>query len=244
MADFNTHVFTAAAVASFGATICTKLFTLPVSTALLLTVGGTVGGVLPDIDLKHSLPSKILFSGFGIIVAFAWIFARLNDFVVLELWFFSITLFLLIRYPVWGLFHQFTVHRGSLHSVAAALMFGLLTAVFGEHVLQVSADISWLLAAFVAAGVVIHLTLDEIYSVDFVGARIKRSFGSALKLLDFERISASCLILFVSLIAWFWTPPVDELVTQWRENRHVNEFLWLELMVPDYLLNVVRNVEK
>lgn len=233
MADFNTHVFTAAAVASFGATVCTKLFNLPVSAALLLTAGGTIGGVLPDIDLKYSVPSKILFSVFGTIAAIAWMFARLGDFAVLELWVFGVLVFLLVRFPIWGLFHQFTQHRGSLHSIAAALMFGLLSAIVGEHVLKVSADTSWLLAAFVVTGVLIHLILDEIYSVDFMGARIKRSFGSALKLIDTERMAASCLVLFVCFVAWFWTPPVEELVVRLNENQTP----WKELLLPDYLLN-------
>jgi len=232
MADFNTHVFTAAAAASFGATMCTKLLNLPVSVALLLTAGGAVGGILPDIDLKYSVPSKIMFSVLGCIAAIAWMFVRLDDFTVLELWFFGVTIFLIFRYLLWELFDQFTVHRGSLHSIAAAIMFGMLSAVFGTHVLLVSADISWLLAAFVVIGVLIHLTLDELFSVDFVGARVKRSFGSALKLLDFERLPASCFVLFISLVAWYWTPPVDEFVNRWKEN-HIT---WTELLVPDYLL--------
>ncbi len=231
MADFNTHVFTAAAVASLGATVCTKLLDLPVTAALLLTAGGTVGGILPDIDLKYSVPSKIMFSVFGCIAAITWMFARLADFSVSELWVFAIVIFLLVRFPLWALFHQFTVHRGSLHSLAAALMFGLLSAVTGEHVLNVSSEISWLLAGFVVTGVIIHLLLDEIYSVDFVGARIKRSFGSALKLIDTERLVASCLILFVCLVAWFWTPPADGIVQIWKQSR----ISWQDLMLPDYV---------
>ncbi len=232
MADFNTHIFAAAAAASFGATVCTKLLDLPVSTALLLTVGGCIGGVLPDIDLKYSMPSKILFSVFGAIASIAWMFARLSDFTVSELWVFAIVIFLMVRFPLWALFHQFTVHRGSLHSLAAALMFGILTAVVAEHVLNTASDTSWLLAGFVVAGVLVHLILDEVYSVDFMGARIKRSFGSAFKLLDTQRLSASCLVLFVSLVAWFWTPSTDELVARW----HQNDTNWTELLLPEYLL--------
>jgi len=231
MADFNTHVFTAAAVASFGATICTKLLDLPVSAALLLTVGGTIGGVLPDIDLKHSVPGKILFAIFGAIAAIAWMFARLGDFSVLELWVFAMLIFLLVRYPLWGLFHQFTVHRGALHSIIAAMMFGILTAVTGHHVLHLTPALSWLLAGSVVLGVLIHLALDEIYSVDFIGARIKRSFGSAFKLIDTERIAASCLILFISLVAWFWTPPASDLIVMWNNNQVV----WMELLLPEFL---------
>jgi len=231
MADFNTHVFAAAAVASLGATVCTKQLDLPVSTALLLTVGGTIGGVLPDIDLKASVPSKILFSVFGSIAAISWVFARLEDFSVAELWVFAIGIFLTVRFPIRTIFHQFTVHRGALHSLVAALMFGLLSAVIGEHVLRVASQTSWLLAGFVVIGVLIHLLLDEIYSVDFLGARIKRSFGSALKLIDTERLTASCFILFVCLVAWFWTPTTDELIALWKtQQTH-----WGELMLPNYL---------
>ena len=231
MADFNTHVFAAAAVASLGATVCTKLLNLPVSTALLLTAGGTIGGVLPDIDLKYSVPSKILFSVFGVIAGIAWMFARLSDFSVSELWIFAIGIFLLIRFPLWALFHQFTVHRGSLHSIIAAIMFSLLSAVVGEHVLHVASETSWLLAGFVFTGVIIHLLLDEIYSVDFMGARIKRSFGSALKLLDTERLAASCLILFICLVSWFWTPSTNNIIELWKNNHTP----WPELLLPDYL---------
>lgn len=236
MADFNTHVFAAASVASLGATICAKLLSLPVSTALLLTAGGIIGGVLPDIDLKYSVPSKILFSVFGAIAAVAWMFARLPDYSVSELWVFAIAIFLLVRFPVWALFHQFTVHRGSLHSIAAACMFALLTAVTGEHVLHVAAETSWLLAGFVMTGVIVHLTLDEIYSVDFTGARIKRSFGSALKLLDTQRIAASCLVLFVCLVSWFWTPSTDALVALWKNDQTP----WMDFLLPDYLQIVKR----
>lgn len=231
MADFNTHVFAAAAVASIGATVCTKLLNLPISTALLLTAGGTIGGVLPDIDLKDSVPSKILFSVFGVVAAIAWMFARIADFSVAELWVFGIAIFLLIRLPLWALFHQCTVHRGALHSIAAAFMFSLLATVVGEHVLHVAAETSWLLFGFVFVGVIVHLLLDEIYSVDFMGARIKRSFGSALKLLDAQRIAASCLVLFVCLVSWFWTPSPDTLIALLKNNQTP----WMDLLLPDYL---------
>jgi len=235
MADFNTHVLAAAATASFAATICTKWLNLPVSTALLLSVGGTIGGVLPDIDLKYSVPSKILFSILGAISSLIWLFAEVDNYSVLELWIFALLLFLLVRYPLWALFHQFTVHRGSLHSLIAVIMFGLLTAVVGEQVLKLPALTSWLLSAFVSLGALVHLTLDEIYSVDFMGVRIKRSFGSALKLLDAERLPASCIVLFICLVAWFWTPSLEELNTLWETERQMNKTPWKELLWPDYL---------
>ncbi len=231
MADFNTHVLSAAAAASLGATVFTKLMDLPVSTALLLTAGGIIGGILPDIDLKASVPSKILFSIIGAIAALSWLFARLPDFTVAELWLIALAIFLCIRFPCWALFHQFTVHRGALHSLAATMMFSFLTAAVGNKLLLLSPTNSWLLAGFVAAGCVIHLILDELYSVDFSGARIKRSFGTALKVLDTEQPVASAMVLFVSLLAWFWTPSTGELVEVWK-TMDIN---WRELILPDYV---------
>ena len=231
MADFNTHVLSAAAAASLGATLFTKLLDLPVSTALILTAGGTIGGILPDIDLKDSVPSKILFSIIGAIAALSWLFARLPDFTVAELWLIAIAIFLCIRFPCWALFHQFTVHRGALHSLAATLMFGFLSAVTGYQMLLLTPVDSWLLAGFVAAGSAIHLVLDELYSVDFSGARIKRSFGTALKVLDTEQPAASAMVLFVSLVAWFWTPDTNEVIQVWK-SIDIN---WRELLLPDYV---------
>jgi len=231
MADFNTHVFTATVASSLGATVCAKLVSLPVSTALLLVVAGSIGGVLPDIDLKYSLPSKILFSVWGVIAALAWLFAHIGDYSAIELWLIALIIFLSVRFPVRALFHQFTVHRGALHSVAAAAMFSVLGAVVGHRVLNLSSTTSWLLAGFICVGVLIHLVLDEIYSVDFMGARIKRSFGSALKLLDTERLAASCMILFVTLVAWIFTPDTGELVQQWNQLS----VGWKEMLLPEYL---------
>lgn len=231
MADFNTHVFTATVAASLGATVCSKVLELPVSTALLLIVAGAIGGVLPDIDLKYSLPSKILFSIWGAIAALAWVFARLNNYTVLELWVVAIAIFLAIRFPVWALFHQFTVHRGSLHSIAAAIMFAMLAAIVGDKVLHQTSMVCWLLASFVLIGVLIHLILDEVYSVDFMGVRVKRSFGSALKLLDTQRLAATCLILFVSMVAWFFTPDTTGLFAQWSAL----DIHWRSLLLPTYL---------
>ncbi|MFT6641884.1 MAG: hypothetical protein ACJAUZ_002888, partial [Flavobacteriaceae bacterium] len=66
MADFNTHILGATVVVSLGATCCTKLLGLSMTDGLMLTVAGLVGGILPDIDLKQSQPSRLLFSLLGL----------------------------------------------------------------------------------------------------------------------------------------------------------------------------------
>ncbi len=232
MADFNTHVFSAAVLASVGAAVCTKVFNLPPETALLLSAAGVLGGVLPDIDLKYSVPSKALFSAIAVFICLTWLLANIARYSVLELSVATAAIYCFFRYPIWALFHQFTVHRGALHSLAALLMFGLISAVVGFHWMGLSEALSWLLALFVSMGFALHLILDEIYSVDFMGARIKRSFGTALKVIDSERLPASCVILFISLVAWFWTPDADSVL---ELGRNVQPD-WKTVLLPHYLL--------
>ena len=231
MADFSTHVFGAAAVCSFGATFCTKLLALPMAEGLTLAVAGTVGGILPDIDLKVSWPSRLLFTLLGGIAALAWLFANIERLTALELWFAAVGVFLVVRYPVHWLFHSLTVHRGALHSLAAAVMAGLAMAAGGTHLLGADPAFSWLLALFLAAGYVLHLVLDELYSVDFTGMTVKRSFGTALKPIDTDRLSESCVVLFVAIVAWTFSPDIAPFIDAWSD---IDE-RWRVALVPDWL---------
>ena len=231
MADFSTHVFGAAAVCSFGATFCTKLLALPMAEGLMLAVAGTVGGILPDIDLKVSWPSRLLFTLLGGIAALVWLFANIERLTALELWFAAVGVFLVVRYPLQWLFHSLTVHRGALHSLAAALMAGLAMAAGGTHLLGADPAFSWLLAFFLAAGYVLHLVLDELYSVDFTGMTVKRSFGTALKPIDTERLPSSCVVLFVAIVAWTLSPDLGPFIDAWAD---IDE-RWRVALVPEWL---------
>lgn len=231
MADFNTHVFGAAAVISLGATCCTKLLSLSMTDGLMLTVAGMVGGVLPDIDLKQSQPSRVLFSILGTIAALAWLFANIALHTGLELWLGAIAVYILVRFPLWWMFHSMATHRGALHSLIAAVMFGILMCAVAWRLLQATELQSWLLGIFVSSGYLIHLILDELYSVDFTGVRIKHSFGTALKPLDVQQLPASCVIIFITLIAWFWTAPYMQAWLQWQA-RHTH---WRPALLPGWL---------
>jgi len=234
MADFNTHILGATVVASLGATCCTKLLDLTMTDGLMLTVAGIIGGVLPDIDLKQSQPSRALFSVLGLVAALSWLFASMPAFTGLELWMGACFVYLLIRYPLWWMFHKVTIHRGTLHSLAAALMFGVLMSALAWRHLNTNELQSWLLGIFMMLGYIIHLVLDETYSVDFSGVKIKRSFGSALKPLDFNQIPASCLVLFITGVAWFWTAPYVSAWSQWQDLYTD----WRIALLPPWLLEI------
>jgi len=232
VADFSTHVFGAAALCSFGATFCTKLLALPMAEGLALTAAGTVGGILPDIDLKVSWPSRLLFTLLGSAAGLAWLFANVERLTVLELWFAAVGIYLIVRYPMQWLFHSMTVHRGALHSLAATAMAGLLMAAASHHLLGADALASWMLAAFLAGGYLLHLALDEIYSVDFTGMKVKRSFGTAIKPIDTDRLPASCVVLFTAVVAWFFTPDPGAFLAAWSD---IGE-RWTGTVVPRWLL--------
>ena len=231
MADFNTHVFGAATVVSLGATCATKLLSLTMPEGLMLMMVGMVGGVLPDIDLRSSQPSKALFSVLGVFAGLAWLFANMAVFTGLELWLGTIAVYLLVRFPMAYLFHRTTVHRGVLHSLIAAVMAGVMTCAVAYQQMHTSELQSWLLGVSMTLGYLVHLLLDEIYSVDFTGVRIKRSFGSAVKPLDMQQLPASCLVIFITLVAWFWCAPHQLALAQLSE-RYSN---WGPVLIPQWL---------
>ncbi len=81
-------------------------------------------------------------------------------------------------------FHKLAHHRGIWHSILAALFCAVATAVVFANVFDRHAGVAWLAGGFMFIGYLVHLTLDEIYSVDVMDTRIKASFGTAMKLFD------------------------------------------------------------
>ena len=210
MANFNTHLGVAAVASGMLATLCLQVGFVDAKDAILLATLGVVGGILPDIDLHYSYPSRILFSLLGILITFLWVFSAENHLSILQLWGAGLGIYLFVRYPVWALFQKLTVHRGSIHSISAALLFCFVTAAFSFHVFGKQPFFSWLVALFIFLGFILHLILDEIYSVDFMGHRLKRSFGTALKLIDTKERISSGVILTNIVIVWFFTPDAGE----------------------------------
>ena len=237
MANFNTHVTGAAAFSGLLSTMFLKADLVTLPDAFLLAFSGVVGGILPDIDLKYSHPSKIVFTTLGVLISLTWMFSSNAGLSVVELWVFGLLLFLFIRYPLWAGFDKFTVHRGSLHSIAAAIMFGLASVVIVHSCFNKPADAAWLAGLFVFFGCVFHLALDELYSVDFMGQRIKKSFGSAMKIVDMDRIVPSSLVILVAFLAWIFTPPTGGLLKELTQSEYREKLFnnFLPDGTPDYL---------
>ena len=74
------------------------------------------------------------------------------------------------------------------------------------------ATVGWLAAGFMFIGYLTHLTLDEIYSVDVLGAHIKKSFGTALKFVDMRYKIATTAMLAAGAALLLIVPPMKTFV--------------------------------
>ena len=194
-------------------------------------LAGMIGGVLPDIDLPRSKPSKALFTALGIVAGLIWMFTSMSRYTGLELWLGTIGILLSSRFLLAAFFQRMTRHRGVLHSLIAAVMAGVVTCAICWTYISASALQSWLAGLFMLSGYLIHLTLDEIYSVNFTGARLKRSFGSALKPVDMQQRTASVLVILITLAAAFWCAPYSQALEQLSE-RYSD---WRPALIPEWV---------
>lgn len=191
MAGFRTHitvstgcglVYGAAAVSPLG---------FEASTGLLAAGVTAAGGTLPDLDSDSGVPVR----------AAAGLVAAVTPILLLPRFHAAgysydgtlagmLAFYLLVRYPLVGLFKRLTVHRGMFHSIPAMLIAGLV--IYLEYGGPVRNRL--LLAGGVMIGFLSHLLLDELYSVDFNGVRVKLNAyaGTAVKFVS-PSVPATCV---------------------------------------------------
>jgi len=184
---------------------------------------GIVGGILPDIDSDHSTTVKLLFSFLAILLTFSILFGFVSHYSIAELLIACMAIFLLIRYGLYYCFMKWTVHRGIFHSIPSGFLFSLLAVLLAFRVFGMSPVLSWLCGLFLLLGYLTHLTLDELYSVDFSNSVLKDSFGTALKFFHPDRIR-SYLVLYMAIAALFFITPspkqmTDQIGQAWTRNE-------------------------
>jgi len=181
----------------------TGIFVLKVgmTQAAVTFILAMLGAVLPDLDSDTGRPVEILFSYMGILLP---IFAlgmlypggAPNELLLL----FVVFGYFVVRYGLSLFFLKATVHRGIVHSIPVAIICAELTYLaFGNSEFKTRL----LFACSVFAGYITHLIMDEMWSVDLLGASIKRSFGTALTLKSnsfFMTVLAYSLIIILGLI--------------------------------------------
>jgi hypothetical protein len=173
--------------------------------AVLAAGLATLGGLMPDLDSDSGVPVRELFGVTAAVVP-ALLYQVLRDgglpleqtLVLLGF------VYLFIRYVVADLFRRWTVHRGMFHSIPGMLIAGMVVWLFYPNPVP---GVRLYLAGGVMLGFLSHLVLDELCSVDFMGARIRlnKYAGSAFKFVSpsWPATAATYLIL-AGLCYWAW----------------------------------------
>jgi membrane-bound metal-dependent hydrolase YbcI (DUF457 family) len=148
------------------------------SVAALLT---TIGGLLPDLDHPIGVELKGFTGILGVLTAVA-VWHRLARGVPglpfeLHMWA-AVLAYIFVRHGMRRTMARMMVHRGIMHSFPTCAVWGAAAYLYyptDTHLIRI------MMASAVILGFLSHLLLDEMFSVDLNNARIKRSFGTALK---------------------------------------------------------------
>lgn len=207
MANFTTHIAAGTVVAGALGTLTLAADVVAPENVVAVTLAGVLGSVLPDIDLKDSRPGRAMFAGLGIFFSFAVLFTHVMKYSIAELWILWLGTLVFVRYGLHAIFHRISVHRGIWHSVLAGVFCSAATAIAFVNLLDKPDGVAWLAAGFMFVGYLVHLVLDELYSVDVMDTRVKASFGTALKLIDWRHPRASAMMGAATLLAILASPP-------------------------------------
>lgn len=243
MADFNTHLMGAAAVSGLVATVLVMTGQFPHQAVIGYFVLGVIGGLLPDLDSPTSIPIRIAFAVLAVAAGFLVVFTFGRRYSLVELVILWLGCFLFIRYGLFNLFDRVTVHRGLIHSIPAGVGCGLIATLVAFHAFNASVIHSWLCGIFVTLGFLVHLLLDEWYSVDLSGKKLlKSSFGTAFSLGSFQQPggTAALYLAVVALLLLCPSPrPLAELMLDRDTYRGVTQRLLPgETWFPGFLRRV------
>ena len=181
---------------------------LNINEAIIALILGLVGGMLPDLDLDYSKPSQIFFQMLSIFspLILLMYFAKEIPLVYNILIWFLMSFFL--HFVLRKTLGQFTTHRGIFHSIPMGVVFAQIALFISQELLHQSSSFSSILAFFIFFGFMTHLILDEVFSIDIHGMRMKKSFGTAVKLYDKNNIIGT-LILYILMLVMLKFIPIN-----------------------------------
>ena len=209
MANFKVHIGVASGCSVLVTVIGVELDFIDIQHTQWLIFLGIVGGMLPDVDAVNSRPVRLLYSILALLSA-ATVLAIFKKYYVqsYELLLLAVFVYCLTRYLVLASIRKFTVHRGIFHSILALCFFSFAIIGVSYYFLKQDPIYAWLNGVFLGLGFFVHLILDEMYSVDLANRRIKKSFGTALKLVNYKNIPSSLAMVIFTLLLYWFLPPV------------------------------------
>ncbi|WP_106475608.1 metal-dependent hydrolase [Phytohalomonas tamaricis] len=222
MANFRTHLI----VAALGGAITAGLgwhagfWSWPEMASI--TGLTSLGGILPDIDADQSRSIRLIFTLFAVLAVIASVIILQPLLSPSYLVATGGGVYVAVRYVASAVFKRFTIHRGIWHSLLAGLLGSFAITALSYRGFDQPAVQAWYQGAALLLGVLIHLLLDECYSIDLVGSRLKRSFGTAFKLFDYKTPATAVMMIVVMASLMPWLPPWQALFTV----AHQAKTLW------------------
>lgn len=225
MPGFKVHI-TASTVLGVGYGAGAFLFyDVPAPTCALATILCSVSGMLPDLDSGPGKPlhESVTFAAAAIPMMMAHRFKHLGwtpESMILA----GAAVYLFIRFVLYPMLKQWTVHRGIFHSFPVALIFaevGFLVCTSGDL------NMRYYKAGAIVLGFMSHLILDEIWSIDILHLRLKSSFGTALKFWSDSKSATAMayLVAFAMTLAVLNDPIWEDSGDQGKQLHEVAERL-------------------
>ncbi|MEZ6132266.1 MAG: metal-dependent hydrolase [Planctomycetaceae bacterium] len=200
MAAYREHITVSGTLGLAYAFAAVGLFAFSITQAIIAGILTWIAGMLPDLDSSSGKPVRELF-GLTAGLAPLLLLQHTNKLGISDdrAMLFSLLLYGAVRYGGATLLGKLTVHRGMFHSIPALIIAAEVTFLCYY---SPSIRVRCLMAVGVALGFLSHLILDEMYSVQWGGGRVrlKRSSGSALKFFGAEAVpNGLCLGLMMFL---------------------------------------------
>lgn len=182
MAAYREHIgFSGSLGAAYGLSAWFFFDFTPVQ-ASLAGVLTWLAGMLPDLDSDSGKPVREVFSLLAAVAPLTMMghLARWGGNAEGAL-LLAVLVYVSIRYLASGMLKKVSVHRGMFHSIPALLIAAEIAFLAYE---SPSLVVRLLMAVGVGLGFLSHLLLDELYSVQWNGVRVRlnKFAGSAMKL--------------------------------------------------------------
>lgn len=202
MADFKSHITGSTIVGIAYGYWGVAEQSMSIESGMLAGGLCAVSGMLPDLDSDSGIPLRET-SMFVAAIAPMLMIDRFRDlgFSHETMALAAMIVYVGIRFVGVEFFKRFTVHRGMWHSIPAAASAGLIAYLVMPCPTE---SIRVYKSMAVVVGFVVHLTMDEIWSVDVAaGFRLKKSFGTALKFFGNRALANTIVWAMLAILLYF-----------------------------------------
>lgn len=206
MASFKTHL----TVATIGSTALLlpliNSSNIALGDSFILVFFGAMGGILPDLDSDNSTPVNIAFNILSFLFPLTIVIKNMQGESFTDIIIMYSALVAFFYFIIKYLFLKATVHRGVFHTIGMGVLFGELLIIYLTFYLHMNDALALFSGGFLTFGFILHLLLDEIYSVNLLGIKVKQSFGTALKFYYSKNKLGSLFVYIAVLLLYFKLP--------------------------------------